>query len=289
MNVCSNYVLRSRERHSAIGLTHAKLSEVTRLAARCSRARNAYLRDYWSPCHAVSILTRSRLFADERRKIGWPHNGLSAHFNRVTLLSALAILKVSWRAALRHTEQAISNDQALSADERPWLRYVMRTPHLLQQCLDEKRISVEEPWAALLNEWRLGARLRRWILRHRGSLPRTASTWFDIDTNLYSVFEPVDDRHFQGAWIHLTAATKGRRLRIPLAGRGLLEFSPHTEKANSRPGLRVEVGDRIRFRLAARVPSAMPSGSAEAGVDLGYRTLLTVSKGDPDRAETYGN
>src|SRR5438105_12849489 len=100
MNVRSNYTLRGIERHSANGLTASKLDLVRGLAAVCSRARNRYIRDYWSPRYAAAIMERSRLFADERRREGWPRNELPAHLNRVTLLSALAVLKSSWRMAL---------------------------------------------------------------------------------------------------------------------------------------------------------------------------------------------
>lgn len=190
--------------------------------------------------------------------------------------------------ALAEAEQSVTSNPALTGYEKRWMRYVMRTPRLLQECLDGERVFVEKPWAPASGEFRLAAHLRRIIIRKRGSLPRTAGNWFDIDTNLYDVFERPEDRHFEGSWIRLTSIVRGHRLRIPLAGRGLTEFGPHTDKKNSRPGLRVEIGARVRFSLAERVPIGQPAGQLEVGVDLGFRTHLTMSVGDPAAAVSYG-
>lgn len=288
MNTCSNSVLRAVERHSAEGLTAAKHGQLRELARAVSRERNSYIADYWPARYSASILLRSRFLADERRKIGWADNSLSAHFNRVTLLSALAILKSSWRAALVSAHSQILADRSLTDDEKSWMCRVIGNPSRLQRSLHGETPHLAGVLAATLNEGRLSRRLRRLVLRSRGSMPRTDSDWFDVDTNLYRIFTRPEDRRFHGAWLAVTTTTRGHRVRIPLAGPGLAEFAPHTDKANSKPGLRVEVGERIRFRLAARVPIKREGGAIEAGIDLGYRTLLTVSTGDAERAQSYG-
>jgi IS605 OrfB family transposase len=275
------------ERHSAEGLTAAKRTQVRGLAATVSRERNKYIADYWPARHAASILTRSRRLADERRKKGWADNPLSAHFNRVTLLSALAILKGSWRAALASAQVEIFLDHGLTEHEKSWMRRVVANPLWLQLSLDGETPRLAHATAGL-DERRLSRRVRQLVLRSRGSMPRTANDWFDVDTNLYRIFSRPEDRRFHGAWLALTTTTRGRRVQIPLAGPGLTEFAAHTDQANSKPGLRVEVRERICFRLAARVPITSDRGATEAGIDLGYRNLLTVSTGEVEGARTYG-
>lgn len=259
------------------------------LARRVRRARAIYLNEFWTPKYLASTLTRTRLLADERRKEGWPSNGLSAHQNRVALLSALATLKSAWLATSERTEGKVTTAADLSALERRWLRYVLRTPHLLQLCLEGEVVLVEKPWAMHADACRLSRRLRRTFLRCRGATPHSRSLAFDVDTNLYDVRAITEDRHFAGAWLRLTIKGDGTRLRIPLAGRDIEQFAPRTDRANSRPGLRIDfAGARIRFRSFERVSMPTRTVAGTAGLDVGYRTLLTVSRGDASEAHAYG-
>jgi IS605 OrfB family transposase len=118
---------------------------------------------------------------------------------------------------------------------------------------------------------------------------RSRSLWFDVDTNLYRPFTREGDRRFKGAWLALSGLNRAHRICIPLAGAGLDQFAPRTDKRHSSPGLRIEVTDRrIVFHSVERIDARKPTGQAEAGLDKGYRTLFTVTTGEPENAMSYG-
>ena len=120
-------------------------------------------------------------------------------------------------------------------------------------------------------------------------MPRTTQrAWFHLDCNLYRPFVRKNDRFYRGAWIAVTGLTPGRRIKIPLAGRGIEEFGSRTGRPESRPSVRVEVGDRVVFHVLSRVAPRRPLGTVSAGLDKGYKTLITVTSGRPEDAVGYG-
>ncbi len=74
----------------------------------------------------------------------------------------------------------------------------------------------------------------------------------------------------------VTGLIRGRRIKVPLAGSNLDEFSSRTGRAESRPNLRVEIGERIVIHVVERVPRRTASGSGSAGLDKGFKTLVTA-------------
>jgi IS605 OrfB family transposase len=137
---------------------------------------------------------------------------------------------------------------------------------------------------------RLRRRIRRIVIAARPGKPRlNQKPWFDLDCNLYRPFARPDDRHFRGAWISITGLTRGRRIKVPLAGSNLDEFGSRTGRTESRPNLRVEIGERIVLHVVVRMPRREASGSGSAGVDKGFKTLVTLSRGEVESAKGYGS
>lgn len=66
--------------------------------------------------------------------------------------------------------------------------------------------------------------------------------------------------------------TRGRRLNLPLAGRGLEVFTPRHGRLGG-PNLRLELGPRIAIRLTEFVPARVSEATGQAGLDKGYRTF----------------
>lgn len=282
-------LLNSVRRHSATGLTERKHAELRELALRFCRARSAYVDDYWNPCFASRILCDPRKLIEERRHEGFGSRALGAHQNRLAMESALALLRGHWRLTLKNVSRHVSGRPTLADEERRWFRLVLRSPALLQDCLNGQIAHVDQPSTSPLDELRLSKRLRRWVLLRRGSKPRARSmNWFMLDTNSYRPFQRPDDRHFRGAWLAVAGIRPGARVCVPLAGRGLVEFAPRTNKENSRPNVLVTVGGRVVFQVARRLQPVARGAGVHGGVDKGYRTLLTLSTGHAEEAERYG-
>jgi len=287
-----NTLVRARRRHSAIGLTRSKREQVRALAVAFTAARQGVIEAYWAPLYASAILSSPRAMIQDRRRNGTlKQAGLTTHYSALATASAFAALKGSWQTTIAEARDLVSRNPNLTDAERHWLRYVLRWPAHLQTSLDGKTVRLEQDWAAAIDEGLLSRKLRRLILRHRASLPGTPkSVWLELDTNCYRAFARPNDRAFKGAWLAVTGSGNRRRINIPLAGRGLDEFKPRTQKENSRPGLRVSIsGDRIVFNLVEHVAVATAVGAQTAGIDKGYRTLVTLSISHPESALSYGH
>jgi IS605 OrfB family transposase len=179
----------------------------------------------------------------------------------------------------------IRRDVSLTAEERDSALRVLRTPHLLQSCV----LAIDDPDLGVMST-RIRRRVRRVVLRSRGSAPRTARRlWFDLDCNLYRAFLRKNDRHFRGAWIAITGLDPRQRIYVPLAGDGVREFESRTSIPTSGPTIRVVIGPRVTLFLLAHVPVKPRSEGPAGGIDKGFTTLLTLSTGDPATAVSYGS
>jgi IS605 OrfB family transposase len=280
----------SHSQTPAVCLTKRKHAMLRELARRSTNARFEFVREYWDVRY-VSVLLRypRALIETQRRRGDLKRHGLTTHQSEVAFKDALWMLRVSWARTLDASRWRIYRNPVLNDRSKRWMFFVLRWPDLLQACVFGGEVHIERAWADGLDERRLAERLRRIILSSRGRCPRTGKRlWFTADTILYRAFERSEDRHFRGAWIALTGLEPRSRICVPLAGASLDDFAPRTAKRQSLPTLHVEVGDRVVFHMRERVTPSAPTGSVEAGIDKGYATLLTLTVGDPESAESLG-
>jgi len=263
-------------------LTKRKRLELLEVARRAARARDAYVRDYWSPKYFSRVLAAPNVLVEERRSRGWVLADLSPHYNKVCMESALGILRAGWASAIASARREIMSDECLAPEDKSEALRLLKDRNALAACL----VGMHDKTRA---HQALARRVRRFVLNARGQMPKASRrAWFDLDCNLYRPFVRTDDRYFKGAWIAVTGLTPGRRIKIPLAGQGIDEFASRTGHAASRPNLRVEVEDRVIFYLLSRISPGVPLGRVSAGLDKGYRTLVTVTSGQPEEAVGYG-
>lgn len=279
-------VVRAVRRHSAVGLTERKRAEIARLACLWNAVRRQYVSAYWAPRYAMAVVHDPRGLREAERRAGrLHHTGLQSNHCKTAFENALAMVRGGWGQAIGRTERQLGRAAALTADERSWMLEVLASPEHLQNCLNGKTPALDVAGDAR----RLARKLRRMLRHNRGRQPRLrGSNSFEIDTNLYRIFERPGDRFFRGAWLALTSSRPRDRINIPLSGRGVRDFVARTAQPNSRPGLRVEVGERITFHLIQRVDVLVRASGTEAGIDKGVRTLLTLSTGSPETAEQFG-
>ncbi len=280
---------REVRRHAASGVTRRKQIEIEEIARRWHQARALYVTSLWSPQLAQQVLQRPRLLRERQRAVGWVRIKLTSHYHQTAFLSAAAVVAGQWRSALVRTRLRVARLANLSDPERHWMYFVLKSPPLVQSCLDGRSIVLKQSWSSGLEEQRLARKLRRILLRTRGRSPRPARrTWFEVDTTLYRTFIRTDDRFFRGAWIALSGLDAGKRICLPLAGRTTEGLEPRPGRS-TRPSLRVEVAKVVSFHTLQRVPCRNRPLGAAAGLDKGYDVLLTLSTGDPTSPHTYGD
>lgn len=274
---------------SAEDVTKRKRDELNELGRRFLRTRDRYIQQFWGPANAELLLRGPRYMPEELRRQGWGGTGLSARYNELAAKRASDILRSGWRAAVASAKKSIQRNHRLTALEKIWCRAVLIRSDLAGACLRGEVVKVNGSWPIELDQVRLSARLRKILLRSRPSRPRPSRrVWLEIDGSLYRVFHREQDRHFRGAWIAISGLTPRHRIAIPLAGTGLDEFASRG-RSGHRPGVRVDVvGCRVLFRVLRYVAPAQSSGETQAGIDKGYKTLVTLSLGDPDSVRQYG-
>lgn len=135
-------VRRVVRRHVAPEVSSVKLAEVTELARRMSRARTAYLREYWHPGYVAQVLKADRRLVEGRRHAGWGDEHLSPHQHKVSLESALAVVRASWAAALGRARTRIGQSAGLSDAERHWCYSALLRPDVLQACLEQRQVEI---------------------------------------------------------------------------------------------------------------------------------------------------
>ena len=283
-------VRRVVRRHVAAEVTSAKLAEVTEIARRMSRARTDYLREYWHPRYVSQVLKADRRLVEARRHTGWADEGLSPHQNKVSLESALAMLRAKWGATLERASKKLGERADLSDAERHWCYSALLRPDVLQACLERRQVRIAATWAAGVDTQRCAGIVRRLVLRARPRDPSTtARLWFDVDTNLYRAFSRPEDRYFRGAWVALTGLSRGKRIALPLRGSDIGAFASRTGKPESRPNLRIHVSSgRVVLVLSERIVVTRRTTGPTVGVDKGLGTLVTASSGDHATARFYG-
>jgi putative transposase len=281
---------RAFRRHAAVGLTASKHRQLRELAIRHTRARFGFVDAYWDPVYASILMRRPRDLIESQRGGGiLRKKGLTTHQSEIAFKDAIAMLRVSWGRAIADARFRIYRNPAMTDAARRWMFFVLRWPDLMQTCLDGGSAHVERVWAEGLDERRLSQRLSRILLVSRGRMPKpSGKLWFTADTLLYRTFERPEDKHFKGAWVALTGLEPRSRICVPLAGRLLDGFERRTAKRLSLPTLHIEVDDRVVFHMRRYVSPVRPTGDAEAGIDKGYATLLTMSRGDATTARSYG-
>ncbi len=281
------FVLATVRRHAVAELTSRKRSELRELAKAMTIAREQYLREYWAPRFAMATVSAPRRLVEMRRRSGWASPQLSPHLNKAAMETALAIVRSSWQTARGRLRSATLKNAALSRLERDYRLRLLDDPMLFQRCLNGDPIHGPSELGPTASR-SLQRKVARLAARMRGRYPRKPSTmWFDIDTNLYRAFRRPEDRYFRGAWLALTSLTKGRRIFIPLRGSDIGEFASRTGRPESRPSLRVYVGETIEFETAKRLPPRA-SGHEVVGIDLGFNALIVASTGSAQDAERYG-
>jgi len=252
------------------------------IAVRAERARRAYLRDYWEPRYVAQIIGAPRELVEARRARGWAADDLSAHYNKVCLETALGMLRASWAGAIAEAKRRAFSNSRLSQAQKQLLTDIVRSPEALRACLLDESVAQATDKSAV--RW-----LRRTLLRARGQFPATRGrAWFDLDCNLYRPFIRTDDTHFRGAWLAVTGLAPGQRIKIPLAGNGISEFGSRTGRDSSRPNVRVVISERAVFHVLGRETIHPRNGNLHAGLDKGYKTLVTITTGNPEGAVGYG-
>ncbi len=213
-------------RYSGPTLTKRKHLELLELARRSARARDVYVREYWSPKFFTRIVAPPNVLVEERRSRGWAAADLSPHQNKVCMESALGMLRAHWGNAISAARRELLSDESLSAQEKGVALGLLKAPNALSACFLGIRAETGP-------SERLSKRVRRAVLEARGPMPRARRrAWFDLDCNLYRPFVRADDRYFKGAWIAVTGLTPGRRVKVPLAGSGIDEFASRTPHAD---------------------------------------------------------
>src|SRR5437868_3089650 len=99
-----------------------------------TRAREEYVREYWSDRWLVLTLTAARVLAEDRRRRGWSSSELSPHQNKVALETALGIVRASWRSAIENARREVFGDTSLSPEETSYALGLLDDPRRLETC-----------------------------------------------------------------------------------------------------------------------------------------------------------
>lgn len=278
---------RSVRRDVPQDLTRHKREQLLEIARRWHRARDFYLRRLASVEDLAAVIYHPRSLRERQRAEGWAPIAMPVHYHQSAFLSAAAQVKTNWLALLGLIRWRCARRSDLTSEQKEWIRRVTKRPLLAQRCLRGEEVPVDGTWTAGVDQRREATRLRR-LLQRACSPPRPLRNrkWFVADGRQYRPLEGPR-HHYRGAWLSLTSLTVGSRLFLPLRGGGSKEFDPLLERSE-RPEIRIDVGERVVIRIAMHVRPEERERHAEAGVDKGHATLLTLSFGDAEAAESFG-
>ncbi|MBI5755617.1 MAG: transposase [Nitrospirae bacterium] len=197
--------------------------------------------------------------------------GLQARQWKLALKDAVETLDKNWQALFASLSPLIYNNTNLSDAQRHYCYWILKSYAYLKMLLmrdypiPDFKISPKDIKKA-------GSYLNRIIRKHRGRNPSVkGSRSFCLDQNMYTVFEENNTQY-----ISIMTLSRGKRLIIPLLGRGVV--SGNIRIILNRNKHMVEVHQTANIK-AKRIPESNP---VEA-IDFGYTEAFTDIEG-----KTYG-
>ena len=297
-------ITRSYVRHSAVETDGAKIAQLEAVAREWQRLLR------WQ-VHQLRPAAKIGLAADPRATVKSFRASserdqftlLGSHLQQEAITAACGIVSAGWEQAAEKVRGKIARRRAtgrVNEVEAHELNWLLRWPRHLAVILAGGLVEPTKADGSPVAEFAANdhARLDTWLhsalLRARPGQPRLRlALWFSVDAMTYSAREPQkipQGKHLATrfpAWISLPTLTRGRPVRIPLAGAGINHLAEgHT--------LRVSIESdthghkRLVLRYALKIEVIPRTGGVVAGADKGITTVLTVTESDDRSATSHG-
>ena len=291
-------------RHSAVETDEAKISQLEALAREWQRLLR------WQ-VHQLRPAEMIGLAADPRAAVksfrASPQRDqftlLGSHLQQEAISAACGLVSAGWEQAAEKVRAKIGRRRSagrineVGAHELNWL---LRWPAHLAVILTGGVVEPVNPNGTPVAKFTVNdhAHLDTWLrsalLRSRPGQPHLRSAlWFGADAMTYSAQEPrkiASGKHLATrfpAWISLPTLTKGRPVRIPLAGVGTNHLAEgHTLRVSIERD--TQGRKRVVLRYALKIEIIPRTGGVIAGADKGITTVLTITESDDRAATSHG-
>ena len=278
-------ITRLRERHTAVGVTDAKLERVERLSREWQRLVRHLVHALWSPQHLAETVPAKGAYAVQKRRRAageYATSPLNAHYQSTATARACAIVRASWE----QTFSTVRRDAASFPEpERHEINWLLRWPVHLQAILSGGVVVPDVPGLAGNDHARLDRWLRRKLLARRPQQPRLrVRPTLELDASHYRVSIRPHSRF--PVWLVISGLERGHPIRLPMAG-AMPEYLDGT--ANLRCAIVRDAKGRRRVvvRVVERMAVEVREGVL-AGADKGIASVLTLTTGDQRDAASYG-
>lgn len=275
-------ITRQRERHTAVGLTAAKLERVEHLSREWQRLVRELVHELWSPASIADVVPAKGAYSIQKRRRAdgsMSRSPLNSHYQDTAIVRACAIVRAGWE----QTFAAIRRKAArLPENERHEINWLLRWPSHLATIVAGGAVIPDVAKLAANDHERIQRRLCQWLMDLRPSQPNLR-------------FRPqseLSDGHYRSfirrgrPWLSIASLEKGRPIRLPMAGTDL-EYLDGTVNLNCSIERDVRGRQRVVFRVATRAEVAAQIGLT-AGADKGITNVLTLTTGDHKQAISYG-
>ncbi len=276
-------IVRMRERHSHPDLTARKVREVETIARAYQDLRREIAHRYWGHEHLAVVMRRPLSVVTLRRRNGEAAaNPLGSHLQANAVSDGLDVVRSSWEQALTKVRSRAA--RKFSDAERHEVNWLLRWPAHLVTILDGGTVVPDVASLAANDHPRLDRWLARTLQASRPGQPALKHR-LDFEIDAYRVSVRAGSRF--PVWLSIQGLTKGKPLRIPMAGSDI-EFLDGT--ANLRVSVVADTRGRTRvvFRKAAKIEVAGRTGSEVVGIDKGITAAITATSSDAEHALEFG-
>ncbi|MFQ5795618.1 MAG: zinc ribbon domain-containing protein [Candidatus Bipolaricaulia bacterium] len=262
--------MRRTIRRYSRSLNQSKWQTVHWLAAAYAAQKDRFLVEYGRPSRFARHQNH-RQARDELLTIGYQSPfGLQARMWKLALQDAIETIDRQWLAlaeVLRPLVMAQKTRGHFTDEQARYAFWVLKSSRHMAQLVSGRAPSPLHFPISRKEQRRMAAYLRRIIRRKRGKDPRVRQVCsLVLDAEMYRVFE--QDGH---QYISIMTLTPGRRLVIPLTGRGPLQGNLRIVLNEEKRCIAVHQTIEVKPELATGGPKA---------VDLGVTEVMTDSDGD---------
>ncbi len=252
----------------------ADMERLQEIARDCREVKN-YVYDRYSGIRSLTKIYPGYTVQNEMTKSGMRERlGLPAVYFYLSIFDALGDIKSQWTSLKSHIEKNIRGNPNLTAEDRHYLRFVMKQSQCFEAILlgEMPRLSQnwEERFAAVCREvdsHRLDQYLRRQVRRHLNRPHADVAAGFPASPKGY---------RYADHGIYLSMKESRQRLFIPLT-----DNNRYTRQVYIR--LYPEES-RITVNVPIEVRQRHPAGyEGETGLAMGLKCMLVT-----DRGRSYG-
>ncbi len=265
-----NTIYKTIYQYNQVPVPASDMKRLLEIARDCKVVKN-YVYDRYGGIGGLLKIYPGYTVQNEMTKSGLREKlGLPSIYFYLSIFDALGDIKSQWTYAKKRVEKNIRNNPNLSAEERHYLRFVMKQSQCFESILVGGELKLADGWSegyaaicAGVDTHRLDQYLRRQVRRHLDKPHTDAAEGFIVSPKGY---------RYADHGIYLTMKESRKRLFIPLTDNNQYKTQIYVRLCPDK--------ERITLNIPIEVRQRHPKGySGKSGLAMGLNCMFVTDQG----------